>query len=289
MPSLGGVTFQDSWTKDPLFKDWLRCGSENKFEAFCICCRKSIDCKTMGRSALVSHMKGKKHMALASVKADSDMTGMMKFLTKSPSTSTSNSGSQNMSDANDQPLTSKSACASSMKGFISKNDTLTAEIWWCLRTALKNHSASSNKDIDFYLKKMFPSDPLVQNFSCGETKTTYMMVFGIAPYLKSVLIEQVAGAPYSLMFDESLNKSLSRKQLDIHVRFWCDGIVQSRYLDSKMLGHSTANDLLDALNSVNEDIPFHNLVHLAMDGPNVNWSLFEKLNDQVYTDHKKNS
>lgn len=49
------------------------------------------------------------------------------------------------------------------------------------------------------------------------------------------------------MFDESLNETTKNKQLDVHVRFWNEGQVQSRYLGSQFMGHSTAQDLLSQL------------------------------------------
>ena len=49
------------------------------------------------------------------------------------------------------------------------------------------------------------------------------------------------------MFDESLNETTKNKQLDVHVRFWDEGRVQSRYLGSQFMGHSTAQDLLSHL------------------------------------------
>lgn len=49
------------------------------------------------------------------------------------------------------------------------------------------------------------------------------------------------------MFDESLNETTKNKQLDVHVRFWVEGRVQSRYLGSQFMGHSTAQDLLSHL------------------------------------------
>lgn len=50
--------------------------------------------------------------------------------------------------------------------------------------------------------------------------------------------------PFVIMFDESLNKSAKKKQLDIHVRVWSDDRVTSSYFGSKFLGHAKAEDLL---------------------------------------------
>ena len=83
MPNSSCVIFQDSWVKDPSFSPWLkRSGSKNN-EAYCTLCKKTIDYKSMGRSALVSHMKGKKHLSLASASSSSDKCNMLNFFTNS--------------------------------------------------------------------------------------------------------------------------------------------------------------------------------------------------------------
>ena len=54
---------------------------------------------------------------------------------------------------------------------------------------------------------------------------------------------------YVVLFDESLNPDLQKKQLDVHVRFLdVDGTVKTRYIDSYFLGHATANDIVLKLN-----------------------------------------
>lgn len=50
--------------------------------------------------------------------------------------------------------------------------------------------------------------------------------------------------PFVMMIDESLSQSSKKKQLDIHVQYWEDGCVQSRYFGSQFLGHGRADDLL---------------------------------------------
>lgn len=51
---------KNGWKKMPI-KSCLRKDDKNSNKAFCFACKKSIDLNVMGESALVSHMKGKKH------------------------------------------------------------------------------------------------------------------------------------------------------------------------------------------------------------------------------------
>ena len=47
------------------------------------------------------------------------------------------------------------------------------------------------------------------------------------------MIKTVKCSPhYVIVFDESLIKSTQEKQLDVHVRYWAGGEVQTRYLGS---------------------------------------------------------
>lgn len=123
--------------------------------------------------------------------------------------------------------------------------TLRAEVIWCLNTAVNHHSLNSNEGISDIFKSMFPDSDIAKTFTCGKDKTGYVMRFGLAPYFKQQLFDSINKAgPFVLMFDESLNQSTKKKQLDVHIRFWEDDCVQSRYLGSQFLGHGTAEDLL---------------------------------------------
>ena len=42
-------------------KSWLRRDNKNSNKVFCLACNKTIDLNVVGKSALVSHMKDKKH------------------------------------------------------------------------------------------------------------------------------------------------------------------------------------------------------------------------------------
>ena len=43
------------------YKSWLRRDHKNSNKVFCLACNKTIDLNVVGKSALVSHMKDKKH------------------------------------------------------------------------------------------------------------------------------------------------------------------------------------------------------------------------------------
>ena len=54
---------------------------------------------------------------------------------------------------------------------------------------------------------MFSDSIITQNFQLSKTKCGYYINHGIAPYMKSLLMDGVTNSPYyALCFDESLNK-----------------------------------------------------------------------------------
>ena len=98
---------------------------------------------------------------------------------------------------------------------------------------------------------MFPDSALARNFACGATKSRYMITFGLAPYFLDALKDKVKlSSDYVLLFDESLNKKNKMKQMDFHVRFWNENIVQTRYITSEFLGHAASYHLESKIEDV---------------------------------------
>ena len=94
---------------------------------------------------------------MANANNKSDKNSLLSFVSKGkseppPSTSTSTVPFQS------------SLTFNSMDNFLSDSSSLYSEIWWCVRTAVNNYSASYNGDIDFHLKQMFPMYKLCKSF-----------------------------------------------------------------------------------------------------------------------------
>ena len=88
--------------------------------------------------------------------------------------------------------------------------------------------------------------------TCGETKSMYMSCFGIAPYLQDSLLSKLKKQPFVLSFDETLNRDLQKKQLDIILRHWDNNTVSSSYFTSDFLGHACATDLVKSFEATVE-------------------------------------
>ncbi|CAN8023246.1 unnamed protein product [Ixodes persulcatus] len=89
---------------------------------------------------------------------------------------------------------------------------------------------------------------------------------------------------FVVLFDETLNEYLQKKQLDVHVRLWNNSEVTTRYVTSTFMGHSTADDLMKNLTEALASFRMSKIVQLSMDGPNVNWSLFHKFQQHMKND-----
>ena len=128
---------------------------------------------------------------------------------------------------------------------------------------------------------MFPDSDIASKFSCGETKSSYLIRYGIGPYMKTLLQQRVREDDYVLLFDESLNREMQKKQLDILVRLWDNDCIQSRFFHSQFLGHASAHNLVEACIESVSVLNVRNIVQISMDGPNVNWSLYNKFENII--------
>ena len=162
---------------------------------------------------------------------------------------------------------------------VCASQVVKAEIIWCLRTVLNDSSNSSNEDISATFRCMFPDDKIAGKFTSGKDKTKYLVNYGITPWIKELLFDEVEKAVYVVIgFDESLNKATQTCQMDVNVRYWdpVDHKVKTRYWDSKFLGHSTNTDLLNSFNASILRILSRKIIQVSMDGPSVNHLFYEK-------------
>ena len=151
-----------------------------------------------------------------------------------------------------------------------------AEIFWALKSVMSHFSYNSAHDITDVFKEMFPDSIIAQHMSCGPSKLSYLISFGIAPYFMDLLLKELKDAPcFVISFDESFNEELEKEQMDFIVWYFKDGEVKSRYLSSRCLGHTTAKDLKRAFEECTEKLDLKNLIQVSMDGPNVNWKMLD--------------
>lgn len=167
---------------------------------------------------------------------------------------------------------------------LSQEDQIAkAEILFLLRLIKHDHSFASCDDLSVVLRAAF-NDPVSNGLTLSATKASYGISHGLPPYFHGTIIQDMKNSWYSLLVDETTTRQ-NLKQFDIHVRFWSptQQQIMRRHLTSSFLGHATAADLkssiMDALSK--DGIPLLKLHHLGADGPNVNKSLRNQLNDAI--------
>ena len=99
--------------------------------AFCKLCQKSIDLSAMGKSALDSHAKGKKHKDRMSTLCSEGHSRMQQFIC-APMGSINSASTPDLDSRTMIWLTSPNTV--SVSTHINKSDTLKAEVWWFLKT-----------------------------------------------------------------------------------------------------------------------------------------------------------
>lgn len=201
----------------------------------------------MGEAALVSHLKGKKHQAVASA---TNSLAIADFMT-AVSTERPSSSNTSVSSATKQTMISSD----------SKNKVLKAEILWALKIMNSHYSFKSSEDTSKLFAAMFLDSEIAKRFACGESKCAYVCTFGIAPHFKRLLLSEVSKqTKYVVLFDESLNQHLQSKQMDLHVRLWDGAEVKTKYIGSEFLGHSTAMDLIEKISNALSEMGVKNLI-----------------------------
>lgn len=287
----GKTTFQRVWLQDPEFSPWLKQIDTKPGYAFCSICSCEIFLSNMGKQALKSHMKSKKHSQRTEASTISKYLTRHSYQELEPDTSRDGRSSAVTTDSllvqsvptielSSFPSTSTAPSSKTIDKFLLKNDTTKAEILWCLETVMCHKSLRTAEKDMVVLRRMFHDSQIAEKVQLGRDKLSYMMMFGIAPYYKSELDETLRNANCIVVgFDESLNKTTKKQQMDLNVRFWDEEKkeVITRYMTSKFLGRSRASDLLAAFKEGLGDIPLNKLLQVSMDGPNVNWSFLREL------------
>ena len=131
--------------------------------------------------------------------------------------------------------------------------------------------ASAKNDSDKF-KMMFPDSKIAQTYHQSETKIKYVTQFGIAPYVKKLMLNDFNKPPFT-KFDETTTSRL-KKQYDAYVQFWSNTTNQivNRYCGSLFVGHYRSEQLLGHFDEFAKELDWDPsfLLHIGMDGPNVN-------------------
>ena len=148
-----------------------------------------------------------------------------------------------------------------------EDQVIKAEILQVLNYVDNNYSFGSAENNNNLLRAMVPDSSIAKSYEMSSTKLQYIIKFRISPYVKEKLICDVKNSPYTFKFDEATNWQV-QKQYDGYLQYWSNksNEIVNSYCGSLFSDHYTSKNL---------DSSF--LLHLGMDGPNVNLSFEEKL------------
>ena len=226
--------------------DWVTPVLNDETKARCSLCIKSkpFQISSGGIADCKRHAKGKGHMQLIKHRSK------QKTLTGS---------SSNLSLSN--------------VGLYEKDKVTKAEILQALNVVNCNISFASASGDTKRFQEMFPDSEIAKKYCQGETKTKYTIQFGIAPHVKSKLLEDFAGSPFSFKFDETTTSQV-KKQYDGYITYMSalNNKVVTAYAGSLFVGHCTSVDLLDHFLAFIKDLNLDTnlFMGIGMDGPNVN-------------------
>ena len=200
------------WLEDEHFKHWIR--KNRNPVAICNCCSKDINVANMRKAALMSHMKGKKHVErspLPSVLNHWCHQHLLQHLL------------QNLEPGNILECSNEGGQQKAINKLFIHAPTLEAEMRWVFSRVYSKYSMNSSPNSGKSFKAMFPDIEIAKLLQCGQSKVSYEAIFGLAPYFWNALLSTISNVPYyTPWFDGTLNLIFSKGQMDLLVWFWDD-------------------------------------------------------------------
>ena len=158
-----------------------------------------------------------------------------------------------------------------------------AEIMWVLGVIMSNYSYRSCATKAKLFLKMFFDNEIAQNMKFRKTKCSYVLVHGIFPHFKDILMKSLQEAPFILIsFDESLNSVLKKGQMDLLIKYWDNhkNRVVTRYFNSEFLGKAAAEDVYEKFNLCCSSLDKSKFIQVSSDGPDVNLKFLHILSEK---------
>ena len=234
----------------------------------------------MGRSALNSHAKGKKHKEKEDSRKSLPITFFRQETVDKPSTSKQSADTSKEQSNEAQVIFPQQKLSQCTLPFMMLTSNVTeAEILWAIWTCLTHSSLRSCDGISKLFSRMFSDSNIAKSFSLARTKCGYFINFGVAPYLKDQLLSIIDTSTFFVVFyDESMNRIFQEELMDIGLRYFNDdmGLVETKYFDSAFLKRPNSENLHEKLLQSLSDLMLEKLLEISMDGPNVNWDVLKR-------------
>ena len=223
---------REDGTRKPCSR-WLKPG-QKATTFFCIVCKEEKSCRNGGWSDVQKHFRREKHLQrLNEAIRSGDFLDSDSFVT--------------MKNNSERILT-------------DSEKVTRAEVFWALATAKLGLSYNASQYIQELFVQMFSDSDIAKRFTMKPRKLSYVLSHGTGHYFTQMMLRDLSMAPgYTLIFDETVTVS-TKKQLDLHFRYWCERkqSIVVRYYKSIFLGHSTAEiqsqNIIDSLRADDVDL-----------------------------------
>ena len=94
-----------------------------------------------------------------------------------------------------------------------------AHVVWAMYCVKSGFSSNSVDDFGDVLKCMCQTDPVSSKFQMRRTKLQYVINHGLFPHFKQMILDEILKSPFmSVLYNKSLNESIQKSEMDIHVR-----------------------------------------------------------------------
>ena len=123
---------------------------------------------------------------------------------------------------------------------------------------------------------MFSDSVITKSFTLGRAKCSYFINFGVAPYLKELLLAKRKFSDFFVTcYDGLLNQVFQEEQMDVVLRYFNNEscMVETSYFDSAFLKRPNSQNLHNKLLESLTALDLGKLIQILMDGPNVNWDV----------------
>ena len=237
--TMGKTSWQPAWAykedaNNDKFGEYVKKHSE--IEAVCTWCTKTFSFEAAGITALMNHSKTKKHKHIADGRKNRKQGQVMLVSSSSADNVNNNEASQ--------PIV-QLKIPSTPQVLTMDDKAIKGEIILVLKGVESQYSYSSYGNLMECLRKIDPDSKVLQKMQLKESKTSYIVTHGLAPYFNKRLINSVKkSVGFTLGTDSATFKHLGiSKHVDLHVRFWDEdtGEVRDEFLDIHSVGHETAD------------------------------------------------
>ena len=189
---------------------------------------------------------------------------------------------------NDSGTTSKEILSISDSKLLITDDVYTldsdsfvrSEIYCAYYFVMNNLGFNPAQNIDATLNAMFLNHLCPDKFSINCDKLKALLNFGIGPFIKNKLIDDVTKSPFfTVCCVETCNSVLETFQLDLHVKYWDTLSLKAveRYWGSIFTKNRNPSHLVSLLNHQFKHLDTSRMVQLVMDGSEPNWDFYYNL------------